>query len=468
MTNDNFSELIYFLYGLSFYTMGICAWLQGNQKASAFTFVRSFKYLSYFGIVHGTVEWLLMVLYMGFFPEYRALFWQFIVGLNIMSFLFLWYFGIELYNSGTVKKRIDKRLPFMALLVWAIIMVVVVVYKSLDWPMTIRHENLISRYLIGFPASITASIALFNASKHYIFRRVKSVNVQMLTMSGAFFIYAVFAGLIDLNLDFFPAKFLNRDLWLEATGVQVEIIRAGLAMIITAMFLQIIPLFKRENEIRLAHLKENHLMSTERKRLSRALHDGVLQDLFVAGIELNGLKEDYQLKDEVASVVTSASVRINEAMVRIREFISEVAAGDFEISDLIIRIRQISDRLSQNFEISIKVVDTIADVSYGFLSQEAINNLFYMIQEGVMNALKHSGTKQIDICFATTVDWIRIEVVDYGCGFDITSEMPNEKLGLKSLYERAEATKSSINVKSSAKGTRITITTPWEVENESE
>lgn len=465
MTNENFSELIYFLYGLSFYTMGICAWLQGNQKASAFTFVRSFKYLSYFGIIHGTVEWLLMVMYMGFFDEYRTLFWQFIVGLNIISFLFLWYFGIELYNNGTVKRRLDKKLPFITLLIWALIVVVVVVFKALDWPMTIRHENLISRYLIGFPASITASVSLYKTSKHYIFSRVKSVNIQMLTMSGAFLLYGVFAGLIDLNLDFFPARLLNKDIWLRATGIQVEIIRAGLAMIITAMFLQIIPLFKRENEIRLAHLKENHLMSTERKRLSRALHDGVLQDLFVAGIELNGLKEDHQLRDEVASVIESASTRINESMVRIREFIAEVASGDFEISDLIIRIRQISDRLSQNFGMTIKVVDKVGDVSFGFLSQEAINNLFYMVQEGIMNALKHSGTGQIEVYFTATVDWIKIEVVDYGKGFDSVAVASKDKLGLKSLYERAEATKSDIQIKSSSIGTRLSITTPWEAEN---
>ena len=72
MGNNNFSELVYFLYGLSFYTMGICAWLLGSQKASAFTFVRSFKYLSYFGIIHGITEWMLMVLYMDFFPEHRT------------------------------------------------------------------------------------------------------------------------------------------------------------------------------------------------------------------------------------------------------------------------------------------------------------------------------------------------------------------------------------------------------------
>lgn len=467
MLNAYFSELIYFLYGLSFYTMGICAWIQGSQKSSAFNFVRSFKYLSYFGIVHGIVEWLLMLLYMDFFPDQRTLYWQFIVALNIISFIFLWFFGIDLYNSGVKTRKIDKRIPFVALLIWAGIVLIFVSTRTLDWPMTIRYESLISRYLIGFPASITAALALFKTSKNYVFRRVKSVNFQMLTMAVAFLLYGVFAGIIDLNLDLFPARVINKEWFFQLTGMPVEIIRAGLAIIITAMFLQIIPLFKRENELRLAHLKENHMMSTERKRLSRALHDGMLQDLFVAGIELEGLKEDFLLEENVAKKIESASDRINESMNRIRAFISEVSSDDFEISDLIIRIRQIVDRLSQNFGIQIKVMDKIEDVSFGFLSQESINNLFYMIQESVMNAIKHSNAEQIDVMFNATVDWFKIEVVDHGRGFDITAVNTKDKYGLKSLYERAEATNSQIQILSGSNGTVISIVTPWEVENES-
>lgn len=466
MINDNFSELVYFLYGLSFYTMGICAWLLGSQKTSAFTFVRSFKYLSYFGIAHGITEWMLMVLYMDFLPEYRALYWQLITILNILSFIFLWYFGIELTNISSETQRLNKRLPLYALLLWAIIMILVVLFNNFDWPMTIRYESLISRYIIGFPASLTAAYALYKTSKLYIFHRVKSVNLQMLVMSGAFLFYGIFSGLVDLNLGFFPASIINKELLFQLTGLPVEIIRAGLALIITAMFIQIIPIFKYESEIRLSHLKENQMINAERKRLSRALHDGVLQDLFVTGLELEGTKDDFILDPKMIEIIDNASMRINDSMLKIRQFISEVSHGDFEVSDLIIKIQHISDNLSLKFGVDILVTDSIEEPLFGFVNHETLNHLFYMIQEGIINALKHSKAHKIDVLFYTSVDWIKVEISDNGNGFDITQVDSNTQFGLKSLYERAELTNSRISINSDSKGTQITITTPWEVENE--
>lgn len=466
MGNNNFSELVYFLYGLSFYTMGICAWLLGSQKASAFTFVRSFKYLSYFGIIHGITEWMLMVLYMDFFPEHRTLYWQFITLLNILSFLFLWFFGIDLSNLSVEKLKLSKRLPFYALTIWLFIMILIVLFSGFDLPMTIRHESLISRYLIGFPASLTAAYALYKTSKQYIFKRIKSVNLQMLIMSGAFFLYGIFSGLIDLNLDFYPAKIINKEIFYTFTGVPVEIIRASLALIITAMFIQIIPIFKYENDIHLAHLKENQMINAERKRLSRTLHDGVLQELFVTGLELDGIKEDFSIDPKVIEIIDDSSIRIKESMVKIRQFISEVSHGDFEISDLILRLRNISESLSAKFETAIHIVDTIEDTSFGFLNQSTINNLFYIIQECIINALKHSGTDKIDVEFSATVDWIKIEIMDYGHGFDITHVDTTGQFGLKSIYERGELINSKILVNSTHKGTTVTITMPWEEEND--
>lgn len=461
--SDNFSELVYFIYGLSFYTMGICAWMQGAQINASLPFVHSFKYLSYFGIIHGIVEWLLMILYMGFFEEQKTLYWQSITVLNIISFIFLWYFGLELINMHRPKYQISKRLPLYVCAIFGAIIISINLNISLTWPDLIKYESLLSRYLIGFPASMTAAIGLFLTSKSYHFQRIKTIKPQLLLMGFAFVLYGIFAGIIDLNLNFFPSNILNKTNFHIYIGFPIEIGRAFLAMLITVMFLQIIPKIKQESELRFMHLRETSMLSSERKRLSRALHDDVLQALFVTGMELSDVLEDSNSIIMAKEVIKKSVDHINDSMVKIRDFMGDVSNEVYEMSDLLIKVKQLTATFSVKFNTEFIIIDHVGSDIYGTLSHEHMNHLFYMIQEGVLNAVKHSGCKQVKLVFSANFEQVKIEIKDDGTGFDITQLKGNHHYGLKSMYERSELVNGQIQIKSNSNGTYLAIMVPWEV-----
>lgn len=461
--SDNFSELVYFIYGLSFYTMGICAWMQGAQKNTTLPFVQSFKYLSYFGIIHGIVEWLLMILYMGFFEDQRALYWQSITVLNIISFIFLWYFGLELINLTRSKRQVSKHVPIYMCGIYVLVMVGLAVRLSLTWPELIKHQSLISRYLIGFPASITAAIGLFLTSRNFHFQRIKAVKPQLIFMGFAFVLYGFLAGIIDLNLNFFPSNFLNKANFHALMGFPIEIGRAFLAMVITVMFLQIIPKIKQEAELRFMHLRETSMLSAERKRLSRTLHDDVLQALFVAGMDLNDVLEDAVSLKMAKEAIQKSVDHINDSMIKIRDFMGDVTNVDYEIADVLIKVKQLTATLTEKFNTDIIINDHVGNDIYGNLSYEHMNHLFYMIQEGLLNAVKHSACKQVQLIFSANLEHVKIEIMDNGTGFDITQINSSKRYGLKSMYERAELINGRIEIKSNMNGTLLSIFIPWEV-----
>ncbi len=48
--------IVYFFYGLAFFTMGLVVWLESN-RTSEFRIARAFTLLAGFGMIHGLHEW---------------------------------------------------------------------------------------------------------------------------------------------------------------------------------------------------------------------------------------------------------------------------------------------------------------------------------------------------------------------------------------------------------------------------
>ena len=83
-------------------------------------------------------------------------------------------------------------------------------------------------------------------------------------------------------------------------------------------------------------------------------------------------------------------------------------------------------------------------------------NLFRIIQESVNNAVKHSGGEQIEIQFAEVDEMVKIEIEDFGQGFDTSKESTGN--GLYIMRNRAEKAGIDFNQESViGKGTKVTL-----------
>jgi len=88
--------------------------------------------------------------------------------------------------------------------------------------------------------------------------------------------------------------------------------------------------------------------------------------------------------------------------------------------------------------------------------------LFRVLQEALLNALKHAGATDVRVAFATAADALVLTIRDDGRGFDPRA-VPRGHLGLVYMRERAEACGGRLEVRSRpGSGTEIRVSVPLE------
>jgi signal transduction histidine kinase len=81
-------------------------------------------------------------------------------------------------------------------------------------------------------------------------------------------------------------------------------------------------------------------------------------------------------------------------------------------------------------------------------------------QEALTNACKHSKSERISVSLLQREDRLRIEIRDWGVGFDPKTG-PKNRFGLEGIRQRARLLGGKCNIRSTAgKGTRITVELP--------
>jgi len=103
----------------------------------------------------------------------------------------------------------------------------------------------------------------------------------------------------------------------------------------------------------------------------------------------------------------------------------------------------------------------------GYLYQvlEHEEAIYRICQEAIANALRHSGAANLAVRAQVQEDgWVRVEVADDGCGFDVTATQPERLqggLGTQTMCERAIALGGRTTVDSApGQGTRVIIELP--------
>ncbi len=197
-------DFIYAMYGAAFFVLGgVCFMLAGHSRSSSL----KWGWLIAFACLHGLNEWAdYSFILLGNVVWLAALRY----GLLLSSFLALMEFGRE---NTCLRERISP-LKFYAAVLGAL---------SLSFMAGPANYHALTRYMVGFPGGILAGWALLSASGKE--RR----SYSLLTLGISMLAYAVLAGTIVPYDGFFPASFLNENLFLSLFSVPVQVVRAVLA-----------------------------------------------------------------------------------------------------------------------------------------------------------------------------------------------------------------------------------------------
>ena len=200
----------------------------------------------------------------------------------------------------------------------------------------------------------------------------------------------------------------------------------------------------------------------DRIRLSRDLHDGVLQSLTGIRLELQGLAETADagpLHDRLLASERALALEQRE----LRRFIDGLKPGGpgaSEIGSLAEALAETSRRLTLEWHTAVTVRINPSDLT---LPPELERGVRLMIHEAVINALKHANPTRVNVRVDVGKDELAIVVTDDGTGFPFKGTLDHEALaatGPASLRERVGALSGRMSIASSASGSRIDVTVP--------
>jgi signal transduction histidine kinase len=192
----------------------------------------------------------------------------------------------------------------------------------------------------------------------------------------------------------------------------------------------------------------------ERARIGRELHDDINQRLAMLSVELDQLQ---QSPTEVQSRVEQFRKELREISDDVQAISHDLHSSKLEYLGVISGIkswcREVADR--HKIEVVFK-----SDFS-GNLPLDIGLPLFRVLQEAVINSIKHSGEKRVEVQLWKDSGEIHIMVRDSGKGFDIETALRGKGLGLTSMRERVRLVNGTIAIESSPMGgTKIHMCIP--------
>ncbi len=451
-------SMIYFVYGLVFFILGFAIILQTRQS-SRLDFARSLRWLAAFGITHGFHEWgdlfiPIQTEYLG--PETIRVLYILHLSLLALSYVFLFEFGFALLYTGKRGRWFHWLTPLL-FVGWLIVLLSLIPSTISDERLWRYPANALARYFIGFPGGLLAAYAL----RQHTMLRIKPLNVPniVLTLQVAGIglgIYALLGGLIPPPVDFFPGNILNRETFTEFVSIPPLVFRSLVGLLIAVALIRALEVFDVETERRIEALEQHQIITAERERLARELHDGAIQKVYTAGLLVESVSRMADSKSEIGIRLQKSVTVLNDAIVDLRRNLSELHAGSQASTEsLPLLLAQIAEDPHYTSMVNISLhTDALNSRK---LPPIRSSHIFAIVNEALANIVRHAQAKNVEIDADDLGVQLQIEIKDDGIG--IPPE-PQTGYGLRNMRDRARLLNGNLKFTNN-KGTIVSLTIPW-------
>ncbi|MBK8742995.1 MAG: sensor histidine kinase [Betaproteobacteria bacterium] len=197
---------------------------------------------------------------------------------------------------------------------------------------------------------------------------------------------------------------------------------------------------------------------SERRAISRELHDRIGQDLSTLGLILGslGARLSQGSLRAVHRPLQDMQGLVKSMVANVRDVMAELRPPVLDDYGLLASLRQLVTEFAQHSGVAADLsgvdpqprLPSIVETAMFRISQEALNNI-----------AKHAQAKSVEVSLYAAPDRVVLEIADDGVGFD-TNETPPDKRhwGLITMRERAEAIGIAFRLESApGAGTRIVL-----------
>jgi signal transduction histidine kinase len=209
---------------------------------------------------------------------------------------------------------------------------------------------------------------------------------------------------------------------------------------------------------------EEAAAARERIRLTRDLHDGILQSLTAARFQLK-LLSDGQRDEDAQSRLNTIKQLLNNEQIRIRDFVRQTLPKSDAGTELVLSrdLQRIISELGELWECTTSFSVDPQDAS---IPAKLGAHLSLMLAEAISNAVRHGRASTVQIGMRKTNEHLAIEIQDNGHGITGADRKYDGKepadavLGPVSLRGRVVELGGSLDIRSSPRGTELHIRVP--------
>jgi signal transduction histidine kinase len=202
------------------------------------------------------------------------------------------------------------------------------------------------------------------------------------------------------------------------------------------------------------------LALAERVRLSREMHDTLLQGLVGFALQLDNAAHTLDGGHDSARMRLVRMRRQVEGYIRdVRQSIWDLRSDSYNGGDLTAALRETCTRLSHvDTRVELRVRGTARACE-----ERVERNLLRIGQEAITNAVHHAMAKTVIVELAFGADALSLRVVDDGVGFDAATQSPRAgHYGIVSMRERAADIGGVCEIRSTPdRGTVVDVRAPW-------
>lgn len=235
---------------------------------------------------------------------------------------------------------------------------------------------------------------------------------------------------------------------------------------VVAVMLGFVGAYEQRERRRSTALASVASAAEERIRLARDLHDGLLQALAAAGLQLASVRPMVAADPAAAQERLERIQRfLTEEQRDLRFFLRELNPDSPEPGDsearLSARLIGFCERFETFWGIPVVVhIDSQIEIPSAMESE-----IYRLVQEALVNAGRHAKATRIELSAAQRNRSIQIEISNNGRGFPFSgkldlAELDSRRLGPVSLKARVRSLGGDLSIDSGPSGARIEIRVP--------
>jgi len=218
-----------------------------------------------------------------------------------------------------------------------------------------------------------------------------------------------------------------------------------------------------ENVYQMRHARAR-AVEGERSRISRDLHDGILQTLLSLQIQLEVMRRNLQPgNSQISSELGTLQKTVREESDELRRMVTEMRPLRIESADL----RELMLGFAERFQNESNVVVDLFLEDRDLRAPDRIcREIFQIYRESLNNIKKHAHASHVVVKLAQDDSKVSLVIDDNGLGFSFSGKFSSEdldrlRLGPISIKERTRGVGGNLTVESNpGHGARLTIEIP--------